>query len=47
MIEYDSGVLGVIDVRWHSQVSRDEFRIRGTGGEVDMTVCRQNRIASI
>src|SRR5437667_259018 len=33
MIEYASGVRGVVDVRWHSRVSRDEFRIRGTDGE--------------
>lgn len=37
MIEYDSGVRGVIDVRWHSRVGRDEFRIRGTDGEIDLT----------
>ena len=37
MVEYDSGVRGVIDVRWHSRVVRDEFRIRGTDGEIDMT----------
>ncbi|HYI94595.1 MAG TPA: Gfo/Idh/MocA family oxidoreductase [Bryobacteraceae bacterium] len=37
MVEYDSGVRGVIDVRWHSRVFRDEFRIRGTDGEIDMT----------
>ena len=37
MIEYDSGVRGVVDVRWHSHVVRDEFRIRGTHGEIEMT----------
>jgi predicted dehydrogenase len=37
MIEYDSGVRGVVDVRWHSRVSRDEFRIRGTEGEMDLS----------
>ena len=37
MVEYDSGVRGVIDVRWHSRLLRDEFRIRGTDGEIDMT----------
>jgi len=37
MIEYESGVRGVIDVRWHSRVPRDEFRIRGTDGEIEMT----------
>ena len=37
MIEYDSGVRGIVDVRWHSRVARDEFRIRGTGGEIDLS----------
>lgn len=37
MVEYNSGVRGVIDVRWHSRVLRDEFRIRGTDGEIEMT----------
>ena len=27
----------VVDVRWHSRVPRDEFRIRGTDGEMDLT----------
>jgi len=26
-----------VDVRWHSRVKRDEFRIRGTEGEMDLT----------
>jgi 1,5-anhydro-D-fructose reductase (1,5-anhydro-D-mannitol-forming) len=37
VIEYDSGVRGVVDVRWHSRTARDEFRIRGTEGELDLT----------
>ena len=37
LIEYDSGVRSVVDVRWHSRVPRDEFRIRGTDGEIDLT----------
>jgi 1,5-anhydro-D-fructose reductase (1,5-anhydro-D-mannitol-forming) len=37
MIEFDNGVRGVIDVRWHSRAVRDEFRIRGTLGELDLT----------
>ena len=37
LIEYDSGVRGMVDVRWHSRVARDEFRIRGTEGEIEMT----------
>ncbi|HTP36450.1 MAG TPA: Gfo/Idh/MocA family oxidoreductase [Candidatus Acidoferrales bacterium] len=37
LIEYDSGVRGVVDVRWHSRVTRDEFRIRGIRGELDLS----------
>ncbi|HUO16360.1 MAG TPA: Gfo/Idh/MocA family oxidoreductase [Verrucomicrobiae bacterium] len=37
MIEYSSGVRGIVDVRWHSKISRDECRIRGTDGEMDLT----------
>lgn len=34
LIEYESGVRGIVDVRWHSRVSRDEFRIVGTEGDI-------------
>ena len=37
MIEYPNGVRGVVDVRWHSKVNRDECRIRGTDGEMEMS----------
>jgi 1,5-anhydro-D-fructose reductase (1,5-anhydro-D-mannitol-forming) len=37
MIDYQNGVRGVVDVRWHSHIPRDEFRIRGTEGEVDLS----------
>jgi len=37
MIEYENGVRGLVDVRWHSKVSRDECRIRGTEGEIEMS----------
>ena len=37
MIEYAGGVRGLVDARWHSQVARDEFRIRGTAGELDLS----------
>jgi 1,5-anhydro-D-fructose reductase (1,5-anhydro-D-mannitol-forming) len=37
LIEYESGVRGLVDVRWHSRVPRDEFRIRGTEGELELT----------
>jgi 1,5-anhydro-D-fructose reductase (1,5-anhydro-D-mannitol-forming) len=37
MIEYSGGVRGIVDVRWHSKVKRDECRIRGTEGEIDLS----------
>jgi 1,5-anhydro-D-fructose reductase (1,5-anhydro-D-mannitol-forming) len=37
MIEYAGGVRGIVDVRWHSKVKRDECRIRGTEGEMDLS----------
>jgi len=37
IIEYFGGIRGIVDVRWHSKVTRDECRIRGTDGEIDLT----------
>jgi 1,5-anhydro-D-fructose reductase (1,5-anhydro-D-mannitol-forming) len=37
MIDYANGVRGIVDVRWHSKVRRDECRIRGTEGEMEMS----------
>jgi predicted dehydrogenase len=37
MIDYESGVRGIVDVRWHSKIKRDECRIRGTEGEMDLS----------
>jgi len=37
MIDYAGGVRGIVDVRWHSKVKRDECRIRGTEGEMDLS----------
>jgi 1,5-anhydro-D-fructose reductase (1,5-anhydro-D-mannitol-forming) len=37
MIEYPGGVRGIVDVRWHSRVNRDECRIRGTDGEMELS----------
>ncbi|HXJ90936.1 MAG TPA: Gfo/Idh/MocA family oxidoreductase [Candidatus Binatia bacterium] len=37
MIEYENGVRGIVDVRWHSKIRRDECRIRGTEGEIEMS----------
>lgn len=36
-IDYDTGVRGVVDVRWNSRVFRDQFRVIGTEGEIDLT----------
>jgi predicted dehydrogenase len=37
LVEYESGARGTVDVRWHSRLVRDEFRIRGTEGEINLT----------
>jgi 1,5-anhydro-D-fructose reductase (1,5-anhydro-D-mannitol-forming) len=37
MIDYASGVRGIVDVRWHSKIKRDECRIRGTEGEMELS----------
>lgn len=37
LIEYENGVRGMVDVRWHSKIRRDECRIRGTEGEMEMS----------
>ena len=36
-LEYPGPVRAVVDVRWNSRVERDEFRIVGTKGEMDLT----------
>jgi predicted dehydrogenase len=36
MVEYAGGVRGIIDVRWHSRVERDQCRIVGTEGALDL-----------
>jgi len=37
MIEYKNKLRAIVDVRWHSRIERDEFRIIGTEGEMDLT----------
>ncbi len=37
MVDYAGGVRGIVDVRWHSRVRRDECRIRGTKGEMELS----------
>jgi predicted dehydrogenase len=37
LVEYENGARGIVDVRWHSRIVRDECRIIGTDGELDLT----------
>lgn len=37
MIEYKNKLRAIVDVRWHSRIERDEFRIMGTAGEMVLT----------
>jgi predicted dehydrogenase len=36
LIEYENGGRGIVDVRWHSKVTRDQFRVVGTDGEMNL-----------
>ena len=36
LIEYAGGIRGVVDVRWNSRIVRDQFRIIGTEGELNL-----------
>lgn len=45
LIEYQSGLRGIVDVRWHSRVARDGFRVVGTDGELDLTPLNGPRLA--
>ena len=37
LIDYMSGPRAIVDVRWNSRIDRDQFRIIGTDGEIDLT----------
>jgi 1,5-anhydro-D-fructose reductase (1,5-anhydro-D-mannitol-forming) len=37
LIGYANEVRGIVDVRWNSHVKKDEFRIIGSDGEMDLT----------
>jgi 1,5-anhydro-D-fructose reductase (1,5-anhydro-D-mannitol-forming) len=37
LVDYQSGVRGIVDVRWHSRLARDDFRIHGTDGMMDLS----------
>lgn len=36
LIDYANGARGIVDVRWNSRVARDQFRVIGTDGEIDL-----------
>jgi 1,5-anhydro-D-fructose reductase (1,5-anhydro-D-mannitol-forming) len=37
IVDYENGARGVLDSRWNSRIVRDEFRIIGTDGKIDLT----------
>ncbi|HEY6307865.1 MAG TPA: Gfo/Idh/MocA family oxidoreductase [Candidatus Angelobacter sp.] len=37
LIKYQNGLHAIVDVRWNSHIARDEFRMVGTEGEMDLT----------
>ncbi len=37
LVDYEDGVRGIVDARRHSRVARDEFRVIGTDGEIDLS----------
>ncbi|HEY3743310.1 MAG TPA: Gfo/Idh/MocA family oxidoreductase [Bryobacteraceae bacterium] len=37
LIDYESGPRAIVDVRWNSRIERDQFRIVGTEGAIDLT----------
>jgi len=37
LVEYRHGMRGIVDVRWHSRVPRDQFRILGVDGEMELS----------
>ena len=45
LIEYRSKVRGIVDVRWNTLQQRDEFRIIGTEGEMDLTPLNSPHLA--
>jgi predicted dehydrogenase len=36
LVRFQNGIHGVVDVRWNSQVPRDQFRVIGTDGELNL-----------
>ncbi len=46
IIKYRTRVHGLVDVRWNSRVARDEFRIIGSEGEIDLTPLNEPLLVS-
>ena len=44
LVDHNSGVRSMVDVRWHSRIPRDEFLIRGTEGEMNLSPLNSGRI---
>ncbi len=44
LVEYAGGMRGIVDVRWHCRMGRDEFRITGTEGVMDLTPLNSGRL---
>jgi predicted dehydrogenase len=44
LIEYPGGVRGVVDVRRHCRVGRDEFRITGSDGVIHLSPLNEGRL---
>jgi len=36
LMQFDGGVHGIVDVRWNSRVPRDQFRVVGTEGDINL-----------
>ncbi|HEX3742763.1 MAG TPA: Gfo/Idh/MocA family oxidoreductase [Bryobacteraceae bacterium] len=36
LIDYQHGIRGIVDVRWNSHIERDQFRVIGTDGAIDL-----------
>ncbi|MEI9974883.1 MAG: Gfo/Idh/MocA family oxidoreductase [Ignavibacteriota bacterium] len=37
LIDYAGGLHGIVDVRWNSHIDRDQFRVIGTDGEIELS----------
>jgi len=36
LIDYENHARGIVDVRWNSRMARDQFRVIGTDGEINL-----------